>query len=222
MAVAGVGSRAGEGTGRYRVAMRRRRHSVVVPALFVIALAAACVPAGNPDGTATIPAGAGAVDTSDPDRVIGNGTPASCTSAAVVSAVALGGIITFDCGPDPITITMAATAKIVNNTGPEIVIDGGGKVTLSGGGVRRILYMNTCDQAQVWTTAHCQNQDHPRLTIQNLTFVDGNSTGQTVRRRRRRRRLRARRPGARSSTPASSATGARPPGPTSAAAPSGC
>jgi hypothetical protein len=48
-------------------------------------------------------------------------------------------------------------------------------ITLSGGGVRRILYMNTCDQNQVWTTDHCQNQDHPRLTVQNLTFVDGNS-----------------------------------------------
>jgi hypothetical protein len=74
---------------------------------------------------------------------------------------------------------MNATAKVFNNTGPEIVIDGGGKVTLSGQGQRRILYMNTCDPAQVWTTSHCQNQDHPRLTIQNMTFQDGNSTGQT-------------------------------------------
>ena len=60
------------------------------------------------------------------------------------------------------------------------MIDGGGKVTLSGGGQRRILYMNTCDQAQVWTTSHCQDQDHPRLTVQNLTFVDGNATGETI------------------------------------------
>jgi hypothetical protein len=28
---------------------------------------------------------------------------------------------------------------------PNIVIDGGGKITLSGAGTRRILYMNTCD-----------------------------------------------------------------------------
>ena len=60
------------------------------------------------------------------------------------------------------------------------MLDGGGKVTLSGGGQRRILYMNTCDQAQVWTTSHCQDQDHPRLTVQNLTFVDGNATGDTT------------------------------------------
>jgi hypothetical protein len=37
--------------------------------------------------------------------------------------------------------------------------------------------MNTCDQAQIWTTSHCQNQDSPQLTIQGLTFTQGNSTG---------------------------------------------
>lgn len=95
-----------------------------------------------------------------------------------MDAIALGGIITFDCGDDPITITLSETAKVFNNTGAEIVIDGGGKVTLSGGNVRRILYMNTCDQDQVWTTDHCQNQDHPQLTLQNMTFVNGNSKGE--------------------------------------------
>ena len=79
--------------------------------------------------------------------MIGDGTPAGCTSAAVVQAVAEGGIITFDCGPKPVTITMTATAKVVN-TSHQVVLDGGGKVTLSGGGEIRILYMNTCDPAQ--------------------------------------------------------------------------
>ena len=122
-----------------------------------------------------VPPGAGLEDVSSPTIVIGGGTPGSCTSAAFVSAVAQGGIITFDCGPDPVTIVLDQTAKVFNNTGPEIVIDGGGLITLSGGGVRRILYMNTCDPDQVWTTSHCQNQDHPRLTVQNLTFINGNS-----------------------------------------------
>lgn len=133
--------------------------------------------AGNPDGGATVPKAAQAVDTSNPDRVIGNGSPAGCTSAAVVRAVADGGVITFDCGPDPLTIEMQTTAKVVNDTGPGIVLDGGGTVTLSGQGERRILYMNTCDEAQKWTTSHCDNQNHPRLTVQNLTFVDGDATG---------------------------------------------
>ncbi len=134
--------------------------------------------AGNPNGKATVPAEARAVDTSKPTRTIGTGTPASCTSAAVVKAVAAGGVIKFNCGPAPVTIKMAATAKVRNANGPKIVLDGGGTVTLSGQGQRRILYMNTCDQAQGFTTSHCQNQDHPQLTVQNLTFADGNSTGE--------------------------------------------
>jgi hypothetical protein len=138
------------------------------------------MPAGNPDGDAPVPAEARAEDTSRPTRVIGDGTPASCTSDAVVAAVAAGGIITFACGPAPVTITMTATAKIRNANGPRIVLDGGGLVTLSGGGRHRIIYMNTCDKAQGWTTSHCDNQDHPRLTVQNLTFVDGNATGADI------------------------------------------
>jgi hypothetical protein len=134
-------------------------------------------PAGNPDGTAFVPAEAQPEDTSRPDVVVGAGTAASCTSQAVVDAVAQGGVIVFDCGPDPMTIVMKETARIFNDTGPEIVIDGGGLVTLSGGGARRILYMNTCDPDLVWTTSHCDDQDHPRLTVQNLTFVDGDATG---------------------------------------------
>jgi hypothetical protein len=135
-------------------------------------------PAGNPDGSCAVPAEAQAEDTSSPDRVVGNGTRESCTSDAFVDAVAQGGIITFDCGPDPVTITLDRTAKIFNDAGPKIVIDGGGKVTLSGAGAHRILYQNTCDEAQVWTTDHCQDQDHPQLTVQNLTFIDGDAKGE--------------------------------------------
>ena len=118
------------------------------------------------------------MDTSHPDHVVGTGTATSCRSANVAAAVASGGIITFNCGPGPVTIAMAATAKI-RNTSARVVLDGGGRVTLSGAGVRRILYMDTCDKAQVWTTSHCQDQATPHLTIQNLTFANGNSTGQT-------------------------------------------
>ncbi|WUH89245.1 hypothetical protein OG900_03225 [Streptomyces sp. NBC_00433] len=136
-------------------------------------------PAGNPDGHAAVPAAARAVDTSKPTRTVGSGTAASCTSAAVVAAVAAGGVITFDCGPRPVVITMKATAK-VRNASARVVLDGGGKVTLSGGGRRRILYLDTCDQAQGWTTSHCQDQSTPELTVQNLTFADGDSTGETA------------------------------------------
>ncbi|WP_433717779.1 hypothetical protein ACQP2Y_26735 [Actinoplanes sp. CA-051413] len=135
---------------------------------------------GNPDGDAAVPAAARAEDTRKPDRVVGRGTPASCTSAAVVAAVAAGGVITFDCGPAPVTITMHATAKVRNDHGPAVVLDGGGRVTLSGGGKRRILYQNTCDEAQRFTTSHCQDQATPRLTLQNLTLTGGDATGETA------------------------------------------
>ncbi len=132
-------------------------------------------PTGNGDGTCSVPAEAREVDVSNPDIVIGDGTPEGCTGDAVVAAVARGGVIAFDCGPEPVVITLDRTAKVFNDQNPDVVIDGGGKVTLSGGGGVRILYMNTCDQDQVWTTSHCNDQDHPRLTVQNLTFVDGNA-----------------------------------------------
>ncbi|HEY6570660.1 MAG TPA: S-layer homology domain-containing protein [Candidatus Limnocylindrales bacterium] len=131
---------------------------------------------GNPTGGAAIPPGAGEADASVPDHVVGSGTPASCTSKAVVAAVAKGGVITFDCGPSPVTIYMSATAKVFNNK-PDVVIDGGGLVTLNGMGDRRILYMNTCDPDLVWTTSHCQNQAHPTLTVQNIAFTRGRSSG---------------------------------------------
>ena len=133
--------------------------------------------AGNPNGTASVPVDAQAEDVSDPDHIIGSGSAESCTSAAFVTAVAAGGTIVFDCGPSEVTIELDATARIFNNANPDIVIDGGGLVTLSGNNERRIIYMNACDPDLVWTTSHCNDQDHPRLTVQNITFIEGNSTG---------------------------------------------
>ncbi len=136
-------------------------------------------PAGNADGACALPAEARPRDTTAPDRVVGSGTAASCTAAAFVDAVERGGTITFDCGPEPIVITLDRPAKVRNDASDDIVIDGGGLVTLSGGGRSRILYMNTCDQNQTWTSEHCDNQATPRLTVQNLTFVDADSSGES-------------------------------------------
>lgn len=131
--------------------------------------------AGNPDGNSPIPTEAGLEDVLDPDQIIGDGTPESCTAQAFIDAVAKGGKIVFNCGAEPITIKLDRVAKIFNDANENVVIDGGGLVTLSGEGKTRILYMNTCDSDQNWTTSHCQNQDHPKLTLQNLTFINGNS-----------------------------------------------
>jgi hypothetical protein len=134
--------------------------------------------AGNPDGNYPIPSEAQEEDITNPDHIIGDGTPESCNCDDFIDAVAQGGTIVFNCGPDPMTIVMDKTAKVFNDVNPDIIIDGGGLITLSGEGKRRILYMNTCDPDQHWTTEHCQNQDHPRLTLQNITFADGNSVGE--------------------------------------------
>src|SRR3972149_12070386 len=53
-------------------------------------------PAGNPAGHYPVPAEAVAEDVSWPDRLVGNGTPGSCTAAAFIQAVAQGGKIKFN------------------------------------------------------------------------------------------------------------------------------
>jgi hypothetical protein len=131
--------------------------------------------AGNPAGTCAIPAEAQLVDTRTPDHVVGNGSARSCTADAFIDAVALGGVITFDCGPEPVVITLDRPAKVFNDAADDVVIDGGGLVTLSGGDETRILYMNTCDPEQHFTTSHCDNQATPRLTVQNLTLEHGSA-----------------------------------------------
>jgi len=138
----------------------------------------AAPPAEGAAAAVKVPREARAVDTSRPDRWVGRGTPRSCTSRALVRAVAKGGIIRFRCGPDPVRIELRRTAKVVN-TSRRVVLDGRGLVTLSGGGKRRILYQNTCDRRQTWTTSHCDDQATPRLVVQNLTFAEGDATGAT-------------------------------------------
>lgn len=134
---------------------------------------------GNPDGNYTVPTSGALEDTSNPDHIIGTGTSASCTSAAVLAAVTAGGVITFDCGPDPMTITLTATAKVRNST-EKLVLDGGGKVTLSGGGARRILYANTCDTSLGSVSGNClYAPTKPKVTLQNITLADGNSSDST-------------------------------------------
>ncbi len=102
--------------------------------------------------------------TDDPTRVVGDGTAASCTEAALRTAATAGGTIVFDCGADPVTITVTSTIVFTK----ESVLDGGGTITLSGGGSARILLLDSG-----------YDQTTPRLTVQRLDFRDGNapSTG---------------------------------------------
>ena len=95
-----------------------------------------------------------------PDHVVGDGTPASCDEEALRAAATAGGSIAFACGADPVTISVTRTIIFTE----ESVLDGGGLVTLSGGGSARILYLDSG-----------YDQTTPRLTVQRLSFRDGNS-----------------------------------------------
>ncbi len=136
-------------------------------------------PNGNPDGHCAVPSAGLAADVSSPTTVVGTGSAASCTANAVVAAVAGGGVVTFNCGPDPVTITVPEI-EIFNDGGlgdGSVTIDGGGLITLSGGGANRILYQNTCDQSLHFTSSRCDLQTTPHLVVQNIAFADGSVPG---------------------------------------------
>lgn len=76
-------------------------------------------------------------DVSSPTTVVGDGSAASCTAAALASAVAAGGVITFSCGADDHTITVPTA--LVLRTDTDTIVDGGGTITLDGGDATRIF-----------------------------------------------------------------------------------
>jgi len=122
-------------------------------------------PAGNPNGSCTtgVPARGQPVDTSHPTTVVGTGTPASCTFAALQAAVTKGGIVTFDCGA-PTTIGVTATLKVP--TDRNTVLDGASKITLDGGGAVQILRFDS---------ANFQANENG-LTLQHIALVRGKAT----------------------------------------------
>ena len=111
--------------------------------------------AGMPVAVCTAPS---LFDVSSPTATVGDGTAASCTESALQAAVTGGGTIVFACGSAPITIPITQTIMV----GKETVIDGGGLVTLDGGGSARILYL-----------ASSYTSTTPRLAVQRLSFVHG-------------------------------------------------
>jgi hypothetical protein len=122
--------------------------------------------AGNPNGAclAGVPARGQLVNTTTPTTVVGTGTEASCAFSQLKTAVAAGGIITFNCGPNPVTIPVTSTlvAPITKDT----VIDGGGKIILDGGGAVQILRFES-PNFNVVTFG---------LTLQRITLTRGKAT----------------------------------------------
>ncbi len=121
--------------------------------------------AGNPNGSckAGVPAKGQPADVSNPNTVIGDGTSASCTFAALNTAVGKGGVITFNCGSAAFTIPVTATMNLPINK--NTVIDGGNKITLDGGHAVQILNFNS---------ANFQANNNG-LTLQHLRLVNAKS-----------------------------------------------
>ena len=120
--------------------------------------------------------------------IVGTGTAASCTSAALAAAVRRGGNVAFSCGSAPVTIVVDQTLVTCNTDTcrhpwqggtpvNQLTVDGGGLVTLSGGGVRGIYYANACEESFGWLTSACQHDSRPSVTFRNITFADGNAQG---------------------------------------------
>jgi hypothetical protein len=71
-----------------------------------------------------------------PTQVVGDGTSGSCTEAALDAALANVGRIVFSCGTAQ--IDLSSTKVIAAGT----IIDGGGAITLNGGGDKRLFIVN--------------------------------------------------------------------------------
>ncbi len=154
------------------------------------------VPRQDVDGDAEKSGGSGATNSgSGPGTVtrtgtkvvVGDGTAASCTSAALADAVRGGGDVSFNCGGNALTISLSETLKTCNTHNcahpwkggqpvSHMTLDGGGLITLSGGGSRGIFYANTCQESFGWLSDNCQAQTVPHVTFRNIGFTSGNAS----------------------------------------------
>ncbi len=74
--------------------------------------------------------------------VVGTGTSASCTDAALDAALTGGGLVTFNCGAAPATIDIN-TGTSTKTISADTTIDGGGLVTIGGGGTTQIFVVDS-------------------------------------------------------------------------------
>ncbi len=90
-----------------------------------------------------------------PAGEVGTGTPESCDTNALLTALAGGGLVTFNCGGSAV-IVLTETLNINVST----VINGAGEITLDGDGTHRIIH-----------------HTGGTLTLQNLTLTGGWAEG---------------------------------------------
>lgn len=89
---------------------------------------------------------------------VGDGTPASCTEAALRAALAMGGSVGFACGDEPVVIAVSAPLHVQDGTR----VHGDGRVVLDGGGNVRIL----------------ETANTSKVILEGLTFQHGRSRKQ--------------------------------------------
>ena len=102
-------------------------------------------------------------DTSEPTAVIGKGSPESCRESDLRAAVSNGGVIAFDCGPDPVTIEITETIELPVDR--DTIIDGNGLITLDAGNRTRHFNFYHPD----WMN------NSNKVVLQRLTFRNGNA-----------------------------------------------
>jgi predicted outer membrane repeat protein len=96
--------------------------------------------------------------------VVGSGTPASCTEAALSTQIQAGGTVTFNCGAGPQTIPFIFTMAI-GPSNPKVTIDGNDAITLDGTGFTSGMVSIFGDATSL-----------PDVTFKHITFANGNIT----------------------------------------------
>lgn len=87
--------------------------------------------------------------------VVGTGTPGSCTETAFDTALTGGNLVTFNCGPNTVGITLTFNKSIMDST----IIDGGNKIIL-----------------KAPNTYHFLVYSGVTLSLKNIELVQGNSS----------------------------------------------
>ena len=96
--------------------------------------------------------------------VVGSGTPASCTEAALSTQTQAGGTVTFNCGAGPQTIPFIFTLAI-GPSNPKVTIYGNDAITLDGTGF-------TSGMVSIFGDATTL----PDVTFKHITFANGSIT----------------------------------------------
>ncbi|MBI2863900.1 MAG: hypothetical protein HYX94_04990 [Chloroflexi bacterium] len=114
---------------------------------------------------------------------VGTGTAESCTEAAFTTALWGGGLVMFNCGASPVTITVTSQKSIALDT----TVDGGSLVTLSGGGTTRVFDVQsgaglmvsnlTLRNGHMDTERGGSIRNSGTLSVSNVIFNHNNANG---------------------------------------------